>query len=78
MCIGYHKNLVPQVNHANDNEISLNIASFQAMETDTSEPFRPKSGKQAMLMPIPEIEVYLHLLLLIHMIDTKRYEDVRI
>ena len=42
------------------------------METDTAAP-RPKSGKQTLL---PEVEVYLHLLLLLYLIDKKTYDVV--
>ena len=36
-------------------------------------PSRPKSGKQALL---PEVEIYLHLLLLLYLIDKKTYDVV--
>lgn len=36
--------------------------------------FRPRSGKLASSPLIPEIEVYLHLLVLIHLIDLKKLE----
>ncbi|KAK3579272.1 hypothetical protein CHS0354_033350 [Potamilus streckersoni] len=36
--------------------------------------FRPRSGKQMNSPLIPEIEIYLHLLVLIHLIDSKDYE----
>ncbi|XP_045208073.1 26S proteasome non-ATPase regulatory subunit 3-like [Mercenaria mercenaria] len=36
--------------------------------------FRPRSGKLANSPLIPEIEVYLHLLVLIHLIDLKKYD----
>lgn len=36
--------------------------------------FRPRSGKLASSPLIPEIEVYLHLLVLIHLIDSKKLE----
>ncbi|CAG2202889.1 PSMD3 [Mytilus edulis] len=35
--------------------------------------FRPKSGKSATIPVIPEVEIYLHLLLIIHLIDLKKY-----
>lgn len=38
--------------------------------------FRPRSGKLANSPLIPEIEVYLHLLVLIHLIDLKKLEKV--
>jgi hypothetical protein len=38
--------------------------------------FRPKSGKSATIPVIPEVEIYLHLLLNIHLIDLKKYPQV--
>ena len=38
--------------------------------------FRPRSAKVANNPVIPEIEVYLHLLILIYLLDIKRYEKV--
>ncbi|XP_052252752.1 26S proteasome non-ATPase regulatory subunit 3-like [Dreissena polymorpha] len=40
--------------------------------------FRPRSGKMASIPVIPEIEVYLHLLVLIHLIDLKQLEKAQI
>ncbi|XP_052806854.1 26S proteasome non-ATPase regulatory subunit 3-like [Mya arenaria] len=39
-----------------------------------AQPFRPRSGKLAANPVIPEIEVYLNLLLLIHLIDIKKLD----
>ncbi|CAC5399043.1 PSMD3 [Mytilus coruscus] len=46
----------------------------QPMESNGIGPtFRPKSGKSATVPVIPEVEIYLHLLLIIHLIDLKKY-----
>ncbi|VDP48831.1 unnamed protein product [Echinostoma caproni] len=48
----------------------------EAMDTDCSvSPFRPRSGK-ANTPLLPEVEVYLHLLLLIFLIDEHHYDEV--
>jgi len=39
-----------------------------------SGPFRPRSAKQALSPLLPEIDVYIHLLVLIYLIDTKQNE----
>ncbi|KAH9514326.1 26S proteasome non-ATPase regulatory subunit 3 [Bulinus truncatus] len=36
--------------------------------------FRPRSGKQAQTPILPEIEIYIHLLVLIYLIDSNQYE----
>jgi len=46
------------------------------MTNGMSPQFRPRSAKLANTPVIPEIEVYLHLLVLIHLIDNKKYEKV--
>lgn len=45
------------------------------METDVSTPYRPRTGKAASTL-LPEVEFYFHLLVIIHLIDTKAYEQV--
>lgn len=40
--------------------------------------FRPRSGKAAAAPLIPEVEAYLQLLLLVHLINNKRYTEVHI
>ncbi|XP_074652756.1 26S proteasome non-ATPase regulatory subunit 3-like [Tubulanus polymorphus] len=46
----------------------------EPMETDGTEtPLRLRSAKS--LSTLPEIEIYMHLLLLIHLVDTERYAD---
>lgn len=47
------------------------------MTNGVSPQFRPRTGKLANSPVIPEIEVYLHLLVLIHLIDSKKYEKVK-
>ena len=50
---------------------------FQPMAGNGNGPlFRPRSAKMANSPVIPEIEVYLHLLILIYLLDIKRYEKV--
>lgn len=51
---------------------------FQPMESNgLGVPFRPKSGKAATINLLPEVEIYLHLLTLIHLIDLKKFQQVR-
>ena len=47
------------------------------METEAHTPFRPRTSKSTGFIPPPEVELYFHLLVLIHLIDTKRYTEVR-
>ncbi|XP_064616098.1 LOW QUALITY PROTEIN: 26S proteasome non-ATPase regulatory subunit 3-like [Liolophura sinensis] len=48
----------------------------EPMETNgIGSAFRPRSGKTAKDSLLPELEIYLHLLILIHLIDTKRYKE---
>lgn len=45
-------------------------------ETDAAIPaFRPRSAKQALQPLLTEIEVYLHLLVLIYLIDNKKHTE---
>lgn len=46
------------------------------METNLSVPYRPRTGKAALMPVLPEVEFYFHLLVVIHLIDTKSYEQV--
>jgi 26S proteasome regulatory subunit N3 len=47
------------------------------MDTETGGlPFRPRSAKAASIPLLPEIETYFHLLIVIHLIDTKCYKKV--
>ena len=53
------------------------IHAFQPMETDNVTAFRMRSGKAAQLPCLPEVEVYLHLLVLVYLIDNKDHSQVR-
>ena len=47
------------------------------MDTDTNNvTFKPRSGKAAHLPVQPEVEVYIHLLVLIFLLDSKLYQEV--
>ena len=46
------------------------------METDTLSMYRPRTGKAASTPILPEVEFYFHLLVVIHLIDTKAFEQV--
>jgi len=50
--------------------------SFQPMLANGVDKFRPRSAKQAVNPVIPEVEVYLHLLVTIHLIDSKQLNKV--
>ncbi|XP_033099608.1 26S proteasome non-ATPase regulatory subunit 3-like [Anneissia japonica] len=47
----------------------------EPMETDTSLVFKLRSGKTANGPVLPEVEVYIHLLVLVHLLDTNRNKD---
>lgn len=46
------------------------------METDNNTVFRPRTGKLANQPLLPETDAYLHLLVLIFLLDSKRYDEV--
>ena len=47
------------------------------METENNIIFRPRTGKTSNGPLLPELDVYVHLLVVVHLLDTKRYEEVR-
>jgi len=49
----------------------------EAMETsgDNGGVFRPRTGKAAQGALLPEVDIYLHLLLTLYLLDNKRYEE---
>ena len=47
------------------------------MESETAVPFRPRSARLVAAATLPEVEFYFHLLVLIHLIDTECYNEVR-
>lgn len=47
----------------------------EAMETDNQVAFRPRTGKLATLPLLPETDVYLHLLLILYLIDNKQHDQ---
>uniref|UniRef100_UPI00358E2710 26S proteasome non-ATPase regulatory subunit 3 n=1 Tax=Myxine glutinosa TaxID=7769 RepID=UPI00358E2710 len=49
----------------------------EPMESDGDTPFRPRSGKPGSQAPLPETEVYLQLLCLVHLLDSKRYTEAQ-
>ncbi|XP_043910970.1 26S proteasome non-ATPase regulatory subunit 3 [Protopterus annectens] len=49
----------------------------EPMDTEGDLQFRPRSGKAASSPLLPEVEVYLQLLMVIHMINSKRYTEVQ-
>ncbi len=53
------------------------LSYFQPMDTDNNFVFRPRTGKSATIPLLPEVEIYLHLLLLLHLIDNKQHQQVR-
>ncbi|KAK0058684.1 26S proteasome non-ATPase regulatory subunit 3 [Biomphalaria pfeifferi] len=62
-------------NFTNKEELLPFLADSQSEGTNgVSAVFRPRSGKQAQVPVLPEIEIYIHLLVLIYLIDTKQYE----
>jgi len=47
----------------------------EEMETDNTLTFRPRTGKAANAQLLPEVDMYLHLLLNIYLIDNKRHNE---
>nr|XP_006814940.1 PREDICTED: 26S proteasome non-ATPase regulatory subunit 3-like isoform X2 [Saccoglossus kowalevskii] len=48
----------------------------EPMETDgPGTPFRPRSGKALSQPILPELDVYIHLLVVLYLIDNKRYDE---
>jgi 26S proteasome regulatory subunit N3 len=45
------------------------------METECVVPIRPRSSRGGSSGPLPEVTLYLHLLVVIHLIDTQRNTD---
>lgn len=50
---------------------------LQPMDTEGDVQFRPRTGKAAAAPLIPEVEAYLQLLLLVYLINNKRYPEVQ-
>ena len=48
------------------------------MESEPGLPFRPRSARLIAAAALPEVEFYFHLLVLIHLIDTECYKEVRL
>ena len=48
------------------------------MESEPGTPFRPRSARLVAAATLPEVEFYFHLLVLIHLIDTECYNEVRV
>ncbi|XP_013391357.1 26S proteasome non-ATPase regulatory subunit 3 [Lingula anatina] len=59
-------------------EAKADLLSFldEAMDTDsgTASPFRLRSARSPLVQLLPEVDIYLHLLVTIHLIDTKKYD----
>lgn len=49
----------------------------QPMDTEAELQFRPRTGKAASAPLLPEVETYLQLLLVIFLMNSKRYPEVR-
>lgn len=47
------------------------------MDTEAELQFRPRTGKAASAPLLPEVEAYLQLLLVIYLMNSKRYPEVR-
>ena len=45
-------------------------------DPDSSDKPRPKSTKLANYTPIPEVDIFIHLLVLLHCLDAKNHEKV--
>uniref|UniRef100_A0A8C3JNG2 26S proteasome non-ATPase regulatory subunit 3 n=1 Tax=Calidris pygmaea TaxID=425635 RepID=A0A8C3JNG2_9CHAR len=51
--------------------------SSQSMETEAELQFRPRTGKAASAPLLPEVETYLQLLLVIYLMNSKRYPEAQ-
>lgn len=47
------------------------------METEDVSQFRPRSSRSGQMVILPELDVFIHLLILLRMIDEERMEKVR-
>ena len=47
------------------------------MESELGVAFRPRSARLIAAAALPEVEFYFHLLVLIHLIDTECFKEVR-
>lgn len=47
------------------------------MDTEAELQFRPRTGKAASAPLLPEVETYLQLLLVIYLMNSKRYPEVK-
>lgn len=61
--------------NSNPNRESLLKFLEEPMDTENNFIFRPRTGKSANGPLLPELDVYIHLLVVIHLIDTKRFEE---
>ena len=46
------------------------------METEAIVPFRPRTSKAAVTSILPEVDVFIHLLLLLRLLDSENMEKV--
>lgn len=53
------------------------VSPPQSMDTEAELQFRPRTGKAASAPLLPEVETYLQLLLVIFLMNSKRYPEVR-
>ena len=47
------------------------------METEDVSQYRPRSSRSGQMVILPELDVFIHLLILLRMIDEERMEKVR-
>ncbi|UYV66359.1 PSMD3 [Cordylochernes scorpioides] len=52
------------------------VVVWQPMETDTGPQFRVRAGKAAQQPLLPELDIYLHLLVLLHLLDQDRTKQM--
>ena len=55
---------------------NLNEYIERGEDPDSSDKPRPKSTKLVNYTPIPEVDIFIHLLVLLHSLDAKNYETV--
>uniref|UniRef100_A0A663MQ73 26S proteasome non-ATPase regulatory subunit 3 n=1 Tax=Athene cunicularia TaxID=194338 RepID=A0A663MQ73_ATHCN len=56
---------------------STSLSPLQSMDTEAELQFRPRTGKAASAPLLPEVETYLQLLLVIYLMNSKRYPEAQ-
>ncbi|XP_041459078.1 26S proteasome non-ATPase regulatory subunit 3-like [Lytechinus variegatus] len=61
--------------NGNTSKATLLTYLDEPMDTENNILFRPRTGKAAHAPLLPELDVYLHLLVVVHLLDSKRFSE---